>query len=122
MKSSRYIKYDRRQLPCRKKAIPRNWADTQDGKFYRCWNCGFTCNTDRDKLGSGDGYVTTDAILATDLVLFSGNLKANTLSVSMTTDLSLVEVDSNGDAKIFKRNFCTTITAGCPFCGCKAYK
>lgn len=30
-------------------------GDGEDaGKYYKCWNCGFTCNVDRDALGDSE--------------------------------------------------------------------
>ena len=122
MKDTRFIHYDRRRLPRRKHTIPRDWTETQDGKFFRCWNCGFTCNIDVNKLGDGVGYRVYDDILTVDLDLFSGNTMACTLSISTNNDISLIEADSTGGPKIFHREFKTTVTSGCPFCGTRAFK
>lgn len=32
-----------------------DFGEGQDvGKYYRCWNCGFICDVDRDELGGPD--------------------------------------------------------------------
>lgn len=71
MSESRVRKYDRRRLPREKRAISIFGATAyiegrvvkdQSNKFYRCWNCGFLCNTDRNKLGDGVGYHITDEV------------------------------------------------------------
>ena len=56
------------RLPKESKTIPiyghPERGDGEDnGKYYRCWNCGFVCNVDRDALGdqssrSGAAYET----------------------------------------------------------------
>ena len=36
-----------------------------DGKYYKCWNCGFVCDVDRDALGDGqsrDGVAINEFI------------------------------------------------------------
>lgn len=122
MNLSRYIKYVRQHIPGYRRAIPRKWTESQSGKYYRCRICGFTCNTDRDRLGDGTGVYVTDAILPAHLTAFDGNISSHTLSISTIKDLHLIEMDSNGDPKIFKRNFTTTVTSGCPFCGSQNWK
>ena len=57
---SRYIRYSQKRLRKQKKTI-RLYGENEDaGKYYRCWNCGFICNIDRDSLGDGDGLTHTD--------------------------------------------------------------
>jgi len=121
MTESRYIKYDRRGALSHKRSIPVPGADEQAGKFFRCWNCGYTCNTDRDKLGDGVGYHATDQILG-DVFANGRTSKDNTLSISLTTDVSIIEVDSNSDPKVFKTNFSQITFSGCPLCGSRNYK
>ena len=69
MNESRYVRYDKRRLPRQKRTIPifgaASYVDgrvvkDQSNVFYRCWNCGFPCRTDRDKLGDGEGFVVKD--------------------------------------------------------------
>jgi len=46
---SRKIRHDSKTIP-----VPghRDYGDGEDhGKWYRCWNCGFLCNIDREALG-----------------------------------------------------------------------
>lgn len=42
-----------RKLPKQSSTIPVKGVGDDAGKWFRCWNCGFMCNVDRDKL-SGD--------------------------------------------------------------------
>lgn len=97
-------------------------ADEQAGKLFRCWNCGFTCNADRDKLGDGVGYYATDQVLGDVFTYGTGNAMDVTLSVSLNSDISLIEIDSNGDPKVFKQNFSQIGSSGCPFCHSRNYK
>ena len=122
MNDSRFIKYDRRKIPGVKRTIPRNWTGDQAGKFFRCWNCGFTCNADRDQVGDGVGYQVNDTFQPVTLNLFDGNTRAHTLSISTIRDISLIEKDSDGNPKVFKHNFTTQVVSGCPFCGCRNYR
>ena len=56
MTDTQYIKYDRRRLPTKRRRIPVFGTDTHSGKYFKCWNCGFICDKDRDKTGDGVGY------------------------------------------------------------------
>jgi len=40
--------------PKRKRTIPLYGEGDDKGKWYKCWNCGFPCNIDRDSLDTGD--------------------------------------------------------------------
>ena len=41
------------RLPKQAKSFPIRAKGEEAGKLYRCWNCGFTCNTDRDDDSGG---------------------------------------------------------------------
>ena len=55
------IRKESRSIPLRGNAERGNGLD--DGRYFRCWNCGFVCNVDRDALGgpeSRDGLYYED--------------------------------------------------------------
>jgi len=117
MSQSRYIKYDRKTLPPGRPSRPIFGADSQENTFFRCRQCGFICKVGRDSTGNGIGYHAVDSILVTDLVNFSGNVMENSLSIRTIRDLRLIEVNANGDPKVFKTNFTQVVRSGCPQCG-----
>jgi hypothetical protein len=49
-----YSKPHRTKLPKRSRSRPIKWRGEASGRFYRCWNCGFVCDKDRDSLGGAD--------------------------------------------------------------------
>lgn len=51
---SRHARYSNRQLPRQKRTLPLYGEKDDTGKFYKCWNCGFTCNAERDSLNTGE--------------------------------------------------------------------
>ena len=101
------------------RTIPIRGYGDDDGKYFTCWYCGFTCNKDRDKLGglgSKDGlnheavsrtapgaepgeHLSALAVLDGDLNHFETTLKA----------------DSSGNGIPPVVVFTTTGT-GCPLC------
>jgi hypothetical protein len=56
---NRYGRYSQHQLHGDKRTSPLRGSLDDDGKFYRCWNCGATCDKDREMLGEYTGSVPT---------------------------------------------------------------
>ena len=62
-----------RTLPKQSRTLPLYGNPTRgdgedSGKYYRCWNCGFICDVDRDSLGGPDdkANVTPEAYTQKD--------------------------------------------------------
>jgi len=58
-----YTRPHKRKLAKRSRTLPVYGEGADKGKYFRCWNCGWVCNVDRDKLGdsdSGSGNEHTD--------------------------------------------------------------
>lgn len=92
---SRHSSYSIRRLPKQKRTLPIYGEREDTGKWYHCWNCGFVCNIDRDRLatvsvGSGSGVVVKETTIYIDDV-----------------------------AVIVKY---PDVTGGCPFCGSFNYR
>ena len=49
-----YRQPHRQRLPKRSRTRPIYWRGDAAGRFYRCWNCGFVCDSKRDYLGGSD--------------------------------------------------------------------
>ena len=140
MAESRYRKYYPRRLPKEKRQIPifgstayisGQVAEDQSNKFYRCWNCGFLCNTSKDKLGDGVGYYVTDApetyynnngSAAFQYPCSNASLNAAMIMVTTVSTPRLIKLDNVGNPLTVKHNNYEVITSGCPACGCRAYK
>ncbi len=89
---SRHSSYSETKLPKQKRSISMRGERDDTGKWWRCWNCGFPCNVDRDALDTSE-HAGTGIVYAT-------------------------YVDNDGVTK-YK---VSTTSGGCPFCGCKNYK
>ena len=81
------------------------------GKWFRCWNCGFLCNKDRDALGdsqSRDGVVIED---------YAQNPEGRNFTGDAILGLGVIasETDSEGDPIRYPLMISTKST-GCPFC------
>jgi len=103
----------------------------QSSNLFKCWNCGFICNTDRDKLGDGVGYRIEDQVDTSPLDLAAAALqypqsnaseKAIIISVDEITPPLLMQLDSEGNPVTIMHNLSQVVYEGCPMCGSKAYK
>ena len=137
---SRYRQYDLRRLP-KEKRTRRIWGAAsyiggrvvgdQSDNLYRCWNCGFVCNSDRDKTGDGVGYKVTDEVDQPVALNLGGSAHEfpnsdNTRDVKLCFDtihdIHLVALDSAGDLQTVVHNNTQVVTSGCPLCGSRNYK
>ena len=138
MTDSRLIKYDKRRLPTQKRTISifgamsyidgRSVKD-QSGKLFRCWNCGFVCNTDRDKLGDGEGFYITDKVddyLGADTAYqypcSDAPKRSALINVTTVSTIRLMQLDTNGDPIPVMHSQTQVVTSGCPMCGNRNYK
>ena len=49
-----YTRPHKRKLAKRSRTLPVYGEGADKGKYFRCWNCGWICNVDRDELGDSD--------------------------------------------------------------------
>lgn len=124
-RNSRKTKGRARTIPLKGNNIRGNGEDS--GKYYRCWNCGFTVDSTRDSIGgehsgSGDNHLDfhEPAFGAKDT---SDDL--NSLSV-LGGDIGHFEVAlenvGDGTTEKIRHDFKSDMTGGCPMCGTYNYK
>ncbi len=115
-----------RRLPKESKTIPLKGNKVRGngedfGKYYRCWNCDFVCNVERDSLGDSqsrggdnhdDYHTPTYGLQEQDnlshLSVLSGDI--NGFHVAL-------ENGSDGNPKVIRHDHESVITGGCPCCG-----
>ncbi len=142
-----------RQPAARKPRRPRDsrtiplWDETDqdNGTYYICFWCGFTCNDKRDTLGDES---TRNGVTHTDFTVTAigsepgevgaggaseyrdaGRLSATVMNsgtwlvvsgIRATTPVASADSDGNSEEPIHYFNVSTS--GGCPFCGCKNYR
>jgi hypothetical protein len=93
-----------------------------EGKWYKCWFCGFPCKVGRDELGgsnSSSGVSHTD----TYTQVFGALDSADPLNavVCLGDDINhyhvALEADADGEPKTIRRLYESDISVGCPNCG-----
>lgn len=118
----------------------KDYADGRDdGKYWRCWNCGFVCDVERDELGGGDGVSHTvyEALytggpkkganntdyLETDAAIHGDNSSVPLLAIaSGRTGHVLLQNDAAGDPQTVRVNWTPDVTSGCPFCDTRNWR
>lgn len=120
-KSHSRIPKDSRRIPIFGDPVRGNGED--HGKWYRCWNCGFICNSDRDALGdsqSRDGRVLTDYAQQLDL----SAIKPQAMLGGISVVHSVAEYGADETAKGVRNAIMVSSSAssGCPLCGSLNYR
>ena len=85
-------------------------------KWYRCWNCGFLDNTDRNALGdsqSRDGVILSD---------YAQNPDNSNKEAVLGGNVVALENDSEGNPKETVYSFMVGPNNGCSFCGSLNYR
>lgn len=107
-----------------------------DGKWFKCWNCGFVCNIDRDGLGDAESvsnisYAIADTKYSTDDMAtgrpgtgrpVGGSVDGHNDGIAllqMATKRSghvVLKVGADGSVATVRENYYPTSGHGCPFC------
>lgn len=109
---SRKLKKEARTRP-----IPGHfdYGDGKDsGKYYRCWNCGFPCDVDRDMLGGPDDRPNLNPEPYRLIGQYGTNLRGGASDNSCSRDHL---VDSMTGIGYTTYRYKVEVDSGCPFCG-----
>jgi len=111
--------------------IPLPGVGIEKNQYFKCWNCGFVCNVDRDSLGGPDTFKEAGREIETlqypsptgyQEAVNPGGSTPNQLipvyggAVGGKTFVALA-VDAQGDPVTLRRNWSPKPSGGCPMCG-----
>jgi hypothetical protein len=90
-----------------------------NGKYIRCWNCGFIVNIDRD-LGDAEhsGNYETDVSIQAQGLAMGGT---NPVSIMEELDTIGTIIENGADGNPITDYYTPRlpeVSRGCPFCGC----
>ena len=106
------------RLPRQARSIP--YKSRGDEKLFKCWNCGFICNEDRD---DSSGLEAGDSHTVSTLPAFGGTgLDGMIIPTEIGKECVLMELDAEGNNKTISHIYTSVITKGCPQCGTTNYK
>ena len=111
--------YRNTHLRKEKRTIPVSAEGSEQGRYYKCWNCGFIC--DKQKNALDDGHAGTAHRPAT---IASGRIigDSNSVKFRVGTPVILRQLDLLGNAKPVYIERRVLVTSGCPGCGSRAWK
>lgn len=119
----RYTKPSKAHLPKQAKSIPLKGKGEDSGKWFRCWNCGFTCNIDReDSSGSTAGDNHLDFSSPALGFVENGDTDRMIVLDGFSFYHTILEHVADGTAETIVHEHITNVTKGCPFCGTTNYR
>jgi hypothetical protein len=114
---SKKLKKEARTIP-----IPGHidYGDGEDnGKYYQCWNCSFTCDAERDKLGGIDDSPDVEPKAYTLVGKYGNNLRGGgegTGTDDNSHSLDALAGTMTGEGYTTYR-YKSDVGSGCPLCG-----
>ena len=119
--TNRYGIHVQQRLPKRKRTIPLQGDLEDSGRYYRCWNCGFINDIERNQVGDGDGTTQLDAPeIAMGSILTDDVLSGVIILDDMFT---LLENGSDGNpVTTYRHNNYLKVIGGCSLCGSRNYR
>ncbi len=93
-------------------------GDKDNGKFYKCWNCGQVCHDKVHELGgskSGDAIVHLDFSIASSGIIPGDSLSAISVLGNVQKSVASLRLNSSGGTKTVVHSHRTT-GGGCPLC------
>jgi len=113
-------------LPKQRRTIPLPASDRKSGRevidagrYYRCWNCGFVCDIERNELNdTGNGSHPIEYQIPATGAEPGGGTESVTIVVG---NVRLSSTDSSGDPVGIQHKFQANGT-GCPLCFNRAWK
>jgi len=123
--ASRHGHYVQRRLPHDKRTLALYGEKDDTGKYYRCWNCGFICNVDRDSLDTGEFGGSGVTVLDFAEINIGPQLGDDATSLLLVWEDSFVMLKIGQDDESvvnYRHNQYPYVIGGCPLCGCKNYR
>ena len=101
--------------------MPVFGKDDDQGRYYRCWNCGFVCDVERDALGDSD---STSGLAHKDALLPVGRFAPNGKAANQAClggDIGhyhvAARIGADSNPKSVEHIYKSDISYGCPNCG-----
>jgi len=115
------LRHDARTCPL----SPARWED--EGRYFRCWNCGMICDVQRDALGGSEDRGGTNSEFVKDTYPdYSGwqdyfDVKKPTL-IRGSSHSVMCRLDASGDVVAPRLSYSPTVESGCSFCGSRNWR
>jgi hypothetical protein len=113
---SRYIRTHTVRLPRKRRSVNLYGSFEDSGKWYKCWNCGFTLDISKVSTGSGNGTACEDFSIPITDYIHDATLSLDRIGVAG------VILENGADGDPITRYYTprkAIVTGGCPLCGTK---
>jgi hypothetical protein len=108
--------------PRGEKRVKIKRGTNEDAKrYYRCWNCGFTIDSERVKT-DGEGTTGFDAHVVAPTVARIGSSDVYTFEIAGWRESGINLLYADGTPQMPKVVYTTVDSGGCPFCNTKNWK
>ena len=115
-----YRRARHRNLKKRSRTLPIFGRRDDADKYFRCWNCSFVCDKDRDELGDsstkgGDGHLDALTPVVNDI---GGNTSNQAMLGGPVGHYHVAaRVGPDASPTLVSHNFKSDVSRGCPKCG-----
>ena len=120
---SKHSKYSEIDIPRQKKTLPIWGANEDTGKYFRCWNCGFIANKDRNQIEFGN--YGRSGIRVLDFPGYNPDLQmGNEQGIAILEDNHVCMrngLDDSADT-VQRHDHYPDTFKGCPLCGSTNYR
>jgi predicted RNA-binding Zn-ribbon protein involved in translation (DUF1610 family) len=110
-------------LPKRSRTRPIFGRGDDEGRYYRCWNCGFVCDSQRDALGgsesdAGDNHTDYNGLAKSNPYLNSSDAGFKAcLGGDIEHFQVAMELGPDDEERTIIHDLTSDVSHGCPFCG-----
>jgi hypothetical protein len=116
-----YRRAYKKPLPRRSRTRPIYGRGDDRRRFYRCWNCGFVCDSRRDELGDSDSNAGDDHtdfnIHAQPDPQLGGVAKQLCLGGDIGHYHVAMKIGADSEPQTIVHSLKSDVSRGCPFCG-----
>ena len=113
----RYTAQAQRKVSKDSKTLPIFGKGDDEGKYFRCWNCGFPCDVDRDELGGPDSRNNVTATAYTQVDQY-GNTAYHCIGAHGDNQTVCEARGGTWSSTRYK----PVVGSGCNFCGTKNWR
>lgn len=123
---SRHSHYTRSHLQRQKYVMPLWGAYEDTGKYFRCWNCGYICDVDRDGYDRGEGG--SSGVIVKDFAEVSNptyGFEDDLAAMCTNDDDAHIALRNGFDGEaitVYRHNHYPVIGGACPFCGTRNWR
>ena len=116
-----YRRPHQKTIPKRSRTRPvkGRWGDK--GRYFRCWNCGFVCDSKRDELGDADSNAGDDHTDFHSLAQANPQSNGPDKIICLGGDIGhyhvAMEIGADSETKTIVHDYKSDVSRGCPFCG-----